>query len=491
MKRFFTFILTFVMLTVITFAGVGARANAAVQDNNGYYSVVFNSNTIPAEFNKQLISLGGEIVYSVPEIGFVQIKCNSNSLSKIKQLSYVNAITPSLKWSLPEVQRVEMDEELLEMNETAENSSINPENREFWKYQWDIHNITNNGESYKIGTGSHNTVIGIIDTGIDRDHKGLVKNIMPGSKNFVPAGGFRGREAYETGDINAFDDLHGHGSHVAGSIAGDRAIVGVAPNIGIRSYRVFGKSSAESAWIINAMIAAANDGVDVMSMSLGGFDLLGQMFRIDPQTGKKENLGNDVADYIAYKRAVKYAQDKNVLIVVAAGNDAINCTNKKEVTDFLNKENEDEGIYFVGAGFNVPSTYPNVVTVSSTGPNNELALYSNYGPGFINIAAPGGDTRIMEEYDKKGLLIIYLLKKLFYKEWCLSTAEDGNYYWSVGTSMATPKVSAVAGLIIDKYGKISPNKTAEILYKKGVIPVSGTDNAYFGSGYLNAYEAIK
>lgn len=491
MKRFLSFLLTFVMLAVITFTGVGTKVNAVIQDSSTYYSVVFNSNNIPQEFSKEIKSLGGEIVYSVPEVGFVQIKCNSNALSKIQKLSYVNAITPSLKWSLPEIQRVDMDEELLEMNEEAENSSINPESREFWKYQWDIHKITNNGESYKLGTGSHNTVVGIIDTGIDRDHKALVKNIMPGSKNFVPVGGFRGRESYETGDINAFDDKHGHGSHVAGSIAGDRAIVGVAPNLGVRSYRVFGKSSAESAWIINAMVAAANDGVDVMSMSLGGFDILGQMFRIDPETGKKENFGNDIADYIAYKRAVKYAQDKNVLIVVAAGNDAINCTNKKEVTDFLNKENEEEGIYYVGAGFNVPSTYPNVVTVSSTGPNNELALYSNYGPGFINITAPGGDTRIMEEYDKNGKLIIYLLKKLFYKEWCLSTDEEGQYYWSVGTSMATPKVSAVAGLIIDKYGKMDANKTAKILYEKGVIPVSGTDKAYFGNGHLNAYEAIK
>lgn len=67
-----------------------------------------------------------------------------------------------------------------------------------WGLQWDIQRITNNGESYKLGTGSHNVVVGIVDTGIDRDHRDLVKNLMPGSKNFVPAGGFQGTESSET-----------------------------------------------------------------------------------------------------------------------------------------------------------------------------------------------------------------------------------------------------------------------------------------------------
>lgn len=68
------------------------------------------------------------------------------------------------------------------------------------------------------------------------------------------AGGYRGTEPYEMGDQNAFDDIHGHCSHVAGSIAGNGKMLGVAPNTGIRSYRVFGQSTAESAWIFNAMI---------------------------------------------------------------------------------------------------------------------------------------------------------------------------------------------------------------------------------------------
>lgn len=104
----------------------------------------------------------------------------------------------------------------------------------------------------QVGSVSFESVKGVADGEIENPD--LVKNFLPGSKNFVLAGGYRGTEPYETGDQNAFDDIHGHGSHVAGSIAGNGKMLGVAPNTGIRSYRVFGQSTVESAWIFNAMI---------------------------------------------------------------------------------------------------------------------------------------------------------------------------------------------------------------------------------------------
>jgi len=493
MKKILSFSLAFVMLMTLITLGNGQTTKVSAEGKTYYYSVAFNNNNIPSDFQKYVKENGGEVVYSIPEVGFVQIKGNSSIFNKVKGLSSVEMINPSIEWKLPETQRYDA-EEISEKNidkSALASGAIDTKNVYFWNKQWDMQRLTNNGESYKLGTGSHNVIVGIIDTGIDRNHPALINNIMPGSKNFVPAGGYKGTEAKENGDINAFDDQEGHGSHVAGSIAGNGAILGVAPNTGIRSYRVFGTKSAESAWIIKAMVAAADDGVDVMSMSLGGFDVLGQIYTIDPETGEKVKAGRDLADYIAYKRAVKYVQDKGVLIVVAAGNDGIDCGNRKEVTNFLNQEYNKEGIYIIGASVNVPAVYPNVVTVSATGPKDIFALYSNYGAGFIDISAPGGDTRLYEEYYEKGLVLYYLFFKLFEKEWCLSTNAKGQYYWSVGTSMATPKVSAVAALIIDKYGKMAPNKVADILYKKGVDAAKGTDRANVGYGYLNAYNALK
>lgn len=475
MKKFVSVFLSVVLFLSFIPAAFGAQTGKSAEK---YYSVLFKKNSIPANFQEQMASLGGEVVYTVPEIGFAQVKASSSSFTGIKGLADVSAANPSLSWSVPKSEKIK-------------ESAVNPADAALWDLQWDIKRITNNGESYKLGTGSHDVVVGIVDTGIDRDHGDLVGNLLPGSKNFVPAGGYQGTEPNETGDPNAFDDLHGHGSHVAGSIAGNGTMLGVAPNTGIKAYRVFGTGSAESAWIYDAMITAANDGVDVISMSLGGFDVLGQIFYVDPVTGKKQNLGNDVADFKAYKRAVEYVTNKGALVVVAAGNEELNATNKREVTNYLNAEYAEEGMYFVGAGFEVPGTIPGVVTVSATGPNDVLANYSNYGPGFIDIAAVGGDARMYDQYQAEGRFAEYLSKRLFEKEFNLSAGEDGGWYWSIGTSMATPKVSAVAALLIDKYGKMTPAKLQDLLYKKAVDPVKGTDKKYFGNGHLDAYDALK
>lgn len=445
------------------------------------YSVLFNGNSIPAGFEAQVNKLGGEVVYTVPEIGFAQVSMASGSASKLKGVSGVSAANPSISWSLPQSERID---------EAVTASDIDTSEAFFWNKQWDIQRITNNGASYELGTGSHDVVVGIIDTGIDRDHPDLVGNLLPGSKNFVPAGGFQGTEPSETGDINAFDDVHGHGSHVAGSIAGNGAMLGVAPDTGIRAYRVFGTSSAESGWIYAAMIAAADDGVDVISMSLGGFDVLGQIFEVDPVTGKKQNLGNDVADFKAYKRAISYVTEKGSLVVAAAGNDAINATNKREVTDFLNAEYGSDSLYFVGAGFEVPGSLPGVVTVSATGPNDGFASYSNYGPGFVDITTSGGDSQMYVQALNEGWFGDYIAQRLFEKEFNLSASEDGGWYWSIGTSMATPKVSAVAALLVDKYGKMTPKKLENLLYSTAVDPVKGKDKAYFGAGHLDAFDAL-
>ncbi|KJS18313.1 MAG: peptidase S8 [Peptococcaceae bacterium BRH_c4b] len=477
MKKIITLFLSVAFVIGMIFLNM---AQAGVQENTYYYSVLFNENKIPSDFNTKLSSCGGEITYTVPDIGFAQIKGDNKIFSELKSLPSVNLVNPSISWSIPKVKENELRSELT--LDTAQSS--------LWDLEWDIKRVTENGTSYNLGTGSHNVVVGIIDSGIDPDHPDLVANLLPGSKNFVPAGGFWNTEPYETGNIDEFDDRMGHGSHIAGTIAAHGEMLGVAPDTGIRAYRVFGESFAETAWITAAIVAAANDGVDVISMSLAGFDIKGQVFYTDPLTGEKVALGNDIADFLAYKRAIQYAVNKGSLVVSAAGNEGINLTAKGKVTDYLNSVYGGNGLTFVGAGFEVPGTIPGVVTVSATGPDDTLALYSNFGPGFIDMAAPGGNITVLLEYQQNDKLDEYFTNELYKNEFCLSTDNQGGYFYNVGTSMAVPKVSAVAALIIDKYGKIGPRKVAEMLYKKSVEPVSGKEQAYFGSGRLNAVKAL-
>jgi lantibiotic leader peptide-processing serine protease len=491
LKAFKKYILVFILpLCLIISTASPSLASEVFNSKKTYFSVLFQANAIPTDFESEMERIGGEVIYTVPEIGFAQVRLDNQSFYKLKNLKSVYVASPSISWTLPEVERIQLsDQEIDTMKE--EQNALNQNYSYFWPIQWDIKQVTNNGASYELGTGSHNVVVGIIDTGIDTDHFDLVRNIMPGSKNFVPQGGFRGTEPAETGDINAYEDINGHGTHVAGSIAANGFMIGVAPNIGIRSYRVFGNGSAESAWIYKAMVAAANDGVDVISMSLGGYDIIGQVFYTDPVTGEKIALGNDIADFIAYKRVVKYVNEKGSVIVAAGGNDGLNATNKKAVTNFLNENYGGEGFKFVGAGFEMPGTIPGVITVSATGPTEELSLYSNYGPGFIDIAAPGGDTRLYYEYLLSGRMDEYLAQRIYYYEFCLSTYIDDRWAFMVGTSMATPKVSAVVALLIDKHGKLSTDKISHLLYSSGVKEVKGNEKKYYGKGHLSAFNALE
>jgi lantibiotic leader peptide-processing serine protease len=442
---------------------------AETTSNATYYSVLFKQNAIPADFQTQLNKAGATLVDSVAQIGFAEVKADSSMLTKLQGITNVDLVSPTIVWKLPDSHTTPL----------ADTTLIDTTSADLYqKYQWDIKEVTHSGASYSLGTGSHQTVVGIIDTGIDPNHPAIKANLLQGSMNFVPAGGFGGTEPSETGDPKAITDKHGHGTHVAGTIAGNGRILGVAPNIGFRSYRVFGTSSAETSWIVKAIIQAANDHVNVISMSLGGYDVIGQVFYVDPVTGQKTNLGNDIADMRAFKRALQYATDHGVLPVVAAGNDAIDAGNKAQVNSFLNANYGGNGLYFVGAGFEVPGTIPGVITVSATGPDDSLSSYSNWGSGFVDIAAPGGD---FKRYPNGN----------WFTDMCLSSYKNGGYVWMAGTSMATPKVSAVAALLIDKYGPMSPQQVKQKLLNIGVDAVTGTDKKLFGSGHVDAYNALQ
>lgn len=64
----------------------------------------------------------------------------------------------------------------------------------------------------------------------------------------------------------------------------------------------------------------------------------------------------------------------------------------------FSEKNKNTGVTFNGEILDIPAELPNVVTVSSVGPSKLLYLFSNYGESFIDIAAPGGDNRLFQQY---------------------------------------------------------------------------------------------
>lgn len=466
-KKFLSFLLILSMCFVIKPSySIKAEAISAKETN---LSITFTGNKINYDVEKLVIQSGGQVVSEIPEIASLKVKCSDELIPQILGCSGVESISPSLEMRLP-------SEKVISFADIKENA-VSSETADLYdKYQWDIKRVTNNGESYKLGTGNHNVVVGIIDTGIDENHPDLKANIL-GGQNFVPAN-YKGDNT-ETGDKKDIQDRNGHGTHVAGTIAGNGRIKGVAPNIGVKSYRVFGeKGTTDSSIIANAIMKATDDGVNVISLSVGGYSLKGKCFWTNPKTGVVKRVGNDLADIEIFKRAVKYAVNHNVVVVAATGNEALNCHDKKDVTRYINTQTDDKSFSYEGLGYETPGTIKGVIGVSAVGPTDKLASYSNYGENFVDVTAPGGDLFKEDQSD--------------YYDLCLSSyIGEKKYAFMAGTSMSAPKVSAVAALAICKYGDIGTKQISKIIYKSCDKMGNDPSGMYYGHGMVNAYNLLR
>jgi subtilisin family serine protease len=460
--------ISLLLLSVLLLALVPASL-ATAQPTTQLYTIVFSGNAIPANLAELAAAAGGEVILTIPEIGVAEVRATGGFTAKILGAVGVLAANPSLSIDLDDVKMIEAD-----VADVVGRGDL------YALHQWDIKRVTNNGASYAITTGNQGVVVGVIDTGVF-PHPDLVRNLL-GGRNMVPALGF-GNDPTETGNPNDYIDRHGHGTHCAGTIAANGRCYGVGPDLGIRAYRALTRGgSGSSTWIVAGIVAAVNDGCRVISMSLGGFDVKGQVWWTDPVTGETFRLGNDVASYLAYQRAVEYATQHGTVVVAAAGNDSLNCTQKGQVTQFLNWEYGPLGYRFVGAGFESPGSIPGVICVSATDRFDGLSSYSNYGPGFIHLSGPGGD---FPNWPNPG----------WWFDMCLNTYGKVNlngtvrigWSWMAGTSMATPKVAAVAALVAVQHPEYS---AAEIEAALDLSAIDVGQSAYFGHGVVNAYTVL-
>ncbi|MFA8433348.1 MAG: S8 family serine peptidase [Marinifilaceae bacterium] len=221
---------------------------------------------------------------------------------------------------------------------------------------WGIDRVGGAGD----GTGK---TAWIIDSGIDMDHPDLNVDVAR-SKTFITQG------------KTTPDDQHGHGTHVAGTVAAlnnSIGVIGVAPGAKVVSCRVLDRrGNGNMSWSIAALdyIAAEGQAGDAVNMSLG------------PQS----RYTND-----AYDNTVKAVADLGIYIAIAAGNSA------------------DDALYYSPARAN----HQNVYTVSASDINDNFASFSNYGTP-VDVCAPGVNVK--------------------------SCYLDGGYGTMSGTSMAAPHV---------------------------------------------------
>jgi len=464
---------------IFSVGGVPIQAKSQNQEMNNTYAIAFKSR-LPENYQEVIQEAGGKVTKVLPEVGGIEAQSNQPSfLKNLKGNSSIEAANREIPLTLDKTAASPYN---------YESRIISQQNSEgYWDSQWDIQRVTNGGKSYDLETGgyknkdgsiAHKAVVGVIDTGIDESHPDLKNNIV-GGRNLVPAG----MDESETGDPTDIKDRNGHGTHVAGIIGANGKVKGVGPELGIRSYRVFYSEQALGlpAWIIDGIIAATNDKVDVINMSL-------RFYNNTKMTIEGESY-KSVAETLLWKRAIQYAVKNGVTVVAGSGNESLNLDDKKEVNEFLNKMYEPYGMSVKGPATVVPAQMPGVINVSASTKwsTQQLAFYSNYGNSAIDVAAPGGDYG--QKYAETNDPAAADPSNLILSTW--PTYLGTSYELNAGTSMATPQVAGIAGVIKAAHPEYKPAQiTARIKQTAFDYGKKGQD-ALFGSGEANAYRALE
>ena len=283
-------------------------------------------------------------------------------------------------------------------------------------------------EAWAISDGSGSIVtVGVIDSGIDYTHPDLAAN-------------YAGGDDFVFNDGDPIDD-HGHGTHVAGTIAAamgnltgaparSEGVVGVAPNARIRAYKVCRADGTCDDFAVQQAIARAiTDGVNIINMSLG-------------DTVFSQSLDDAVQD----------AWNAGLVIVAGAGN------------------NGTTELFY-------PAASEHVISVAAFDEDHLRPSFSNYG-NWVDISAPGNT--IMSTYPMSA---------------CGSSSAPGDigcYAWNTGTSMATPHVAGAAALVWSRNDVTSNSQVVDILLNSADrIGVSSVRlDSWTIHGGLNLHDAV-
>jgi hypothetical protein len=321
--------------------------------------------------------------------------------------------------------------------------------------QWDMRIIgASPTGSYAVNRGGGATV-GDLDTGIDLTHPDLAPHLdVADSCSFIYASTPTSDPAEQVtpGDCSnksAVQDLNGHGTHTAGIMAAainGVGTAGVAPDatiVALKAGTIEGFFFTQS--VVDGLVYAGDKHLDVVNMS----------FFADPWLFNCRNDAEQKAIIEAISRAARYAQQRGVVLVAAAGNEGIDLNHP--VVDEISPDFPPDSAVTRSVNNScvvVPTELPGVVQVTATGAQNLLAWYSSYGmitdvtaPGGSRFQTPNPDTargRVLAPYSSTAgdLALEASLGRL------VQDPSSGAYWaWLNGTSMAAPHAAGVVALI--------------------------------------------
>lgn len=256
-------------------------------------------------------------------------------------------------------------------------------------------------KAWAAGIDGAGVTVAVLDTGIDAEHPDLADQIVAAA-NFSDSPG-------------PADDRHGHGTHVAGTVAGTGAASdgdyrGVAPGVSLLNGKVLADDGfGHTSWVIEGMQWAAANGADIINLS----------------------LGSPVEDPLMVEAVERISADYDVLVVAATGNDGC------------------------AACVGSPAAAPRALAVGAVTGDDTLADFSNRGPTL--------DSRLVKpEVTAPGVGIT-----------AAAAGTDGPYAAMSGTSMAAPHAAGAAALLAQRYPHLSASELKGALMSTAV-PGEGT-----------------
>ncbi|MFD0958656.1 S8 family peptidase [Paenibacillus chungangensis] len=361
--------------------------------------VHFSGPVTPEELNRIKADIHAQSADRIGQIGHAYV-FRSDQLETKQLMHYFKT-----KWN---PKYVEPHYLYLTNQEDLGNASapIVPNDVLYSRHQWNLPSIEAE-KGWQLSKGDEGVIIAVLDTGVESSHPDLRGRLVPGV-NIVSANA-------------APEDDVGHGTHVAGiigaSVNNNEGVAGVSWYNKIMPVKVLDGSGAGSAYsVAQGIIWAVDHGAKVINMSLGNYAQ---------------------ADFL--HDAVKYAYERDVVLIAASGND-----------------NTERPGY--------PAAYPEVFAVAATTSTKQKASFSNFG-NYIDVAAPGDQ---------------------------IASTYPGKQYAALsGTSMASPHVAALAGLIRSLNPQLTNTEVMEIMRASSIDLGNTGKDKYYGYGEIDVNSALQ
>jgi flagellar motor protein MotB len=380
---------------------VGDRLNIALIGKNQ------NIEQFAEAFKKAYPSKDYQIIYYDTLIYRVQILVPEEKRQQLKT---------ELKESLPDFEMLIFEENIMDYQKIPDDPDFQGDIKKYW-----YHNKIKALDAWDITQGDTSLIVAIIDDGFDLSHPELKGKIY---KPFnIPK-----RSSKITNNSK-----HGlHGTHVAGIALGlmnNTGVAGIAPNCKLMPIQVGDENGIMSQTaVIDAILYAIYNGASVMNLSLG--------MMVPPGTeqlteAEQERLAQSFfkEEEEFYNSLFKVAYDKNIVTVLAAGNQDV----------------------IIGLDPMQRSNY--TIKVSAIDPNDKKAKFSNYG-AKSTISAPG--------------VQIY------------SSIPKQKFDYLDGTSMASPIIAGGVALIRSVNPALSFDQIVDLMQATG-IPTNTTSSKKMGN----------